>query len=190
MEGRTPFVIKKIQKAHPEEKVTLWFGDQSRFGQKGMTGRVWAGRGTRPRAPKQTEYGYVYVFGAVCPETGRSHALILPYCDTVMMSLFLEMLSRQIPAGLHVALVLDNAGWHHSKGLRIPGNITLHFLPAYSPELNPIERVWLYAKGHFLCNRVFKDYEALLDAGEDALRRIDEQRIRSICWEDWMDCAN
>lgn len=164
-----------------------WFGDQSRFGQKGMTGHVWAQRGTRPAVPKQTEYGYVYVFGAVCPRTGHSHALILPWCDTEMMNLFLDMMGKQIAPGEHAALVLDNAGWHHSSRLRVPANITLVFLPPYSPELNPIERVWLYGKNHYLCNRVFRDYKALLDAGADALKRMDETLIQSICQEPWME---
>jgi len=71
-----------------------------------MTGRVWGKRGTRPRVPKQTEYDYVYVFGTVCPKTGESHSLILPYCNTEMMNLFQYhptgvrpgCLSHQIPS--------------------------------------------------------------------------------------------
>jgi transposase len=155
-----------------------------------MTGRVWARRGTRPRVEKQTEYDYVYVFGAVCPSTGGSVALLLPQCNTEMMNLFLEALSREIPDDQHVALIVDNAGWHRAKALRLPENISLVFLPPYSPELNPIERVWLYAKNHFLCNRVFSDYEDLLDAGQDALRRMDKDLIRSICEEPWMNSWN
>jgi len=155
-----------------------------------MTGRVWGKRGTRPRVPKQTEYDYVYVFGTVCPKTGESHSLILPYCNTEMMNLFLKLVSEKTPAGHHMILVLDNAGWHHSKGLRVPENITLHHLPPYSPELNPIERVWQYCKEHYLCNRVFDDYNALLDAGQDAMRRVDEECIKSICQESWMEFEN
>ena len=53
--------------AHPEKRIALWFMDEARFGQKGTASRVWADRGSRPVRPRQTEYGYVYLFGAVCP---------------------------------------------------------------------------------------------------------------------------
>jgi transposase len=155
-----------------------------------MTARVWARRNTRPRTPKQCEYGYVYVFGAVHPRTGESMGLLLPYCNTGMMNLVLEHLGRGVPAGRRIALVVDNAGWHYSNGLEIPANISLIFLPPYSPELNPIEGVWEFVKGHYLCNRIYENYDALLDAGADALKRLNESRIKSICWEDWMDCTN
>ncbi len=155
-----------------------------------MSGRVWARRGSRPRVAKQTEYGYVYVFGAVCPASGESMALILPWCNTALMNIFLRALGKKIPRGEHMALVLDNAAWHHCARLRVPKNISLIFLPPYSPELNPIERVWLYLKSHYLCNRVFADEDALLDAGADAWQRLETQRIRSICHEIWMQCTN
>jgi transposase len=65
---------------------------------------------------------------------------------------------------VHAVLILDRAGWHLAHGLNVPGNITLIPLPAYSPELNPVERVWLYLRERFLSHRVLESYTALLDA--------------------------
>ena len=59
------------------------------------------------------------------------------------MQTFLEAFAKTIAMDEHVALVLDGAGWHSGKTLRVPRNITLVPLPPYSHELNPVERVWL-----------------------------------------------
>ncbi len=55
-------------------------------------------------------------------------------------------------------------GWHDSRCLNAPGNITLLPLPSYSPELNPVENVWQYLRQNFLSNRVYDDEEILIDA--------------------------
>jgi transposase len=60
------------------------------------------------------------------------------------MNLFLASFARQLAPGTHAVLLLDQAGWHGSGRLAIPANITLLPLPPYSPELNPVERIWLY----------------------------------------------
>ena len=65
---------------------------------------------------------------------------------------------------MHAALVLDRAGWHGARRLGVPDNVTLVPLPAYSPELSPVERVWLYLRERFLSHRVLDGYEAVLDA--------------------------
>ena len=61
-------------------------------------------------------------------------------------------------------MILDRAGWHSAHQLAVPANITLVPLPAYSPELNPVERVWLYLRERFLSHRVLDGYPGLLDA--------------------------
>jgi len=74
------------------------------------------------------------------------------------MQAFLDAFAETIANGEHVALVLDGAGWHSSKALRVPASITLVPLPPYSPELNPVERVWLHLKARFLSLRLLNDY--------------------------------
>ena len=85
-------------------------------------------------------------------------------------------------------LVLDGAGWHGARALTVPPNITLVPLPPYSPELNPVERIWLYLRERFLSLRVFPDYRAIVDACCTAWSRLvaEPGRIRSLCNQPWI----
>ena len=67
---------------------------------------------------------------------------------------------------------MDRAGWHTTDKLAVPKNITILLLPSRSPELNPVENIWQYLRQNWLSNRVFDDYEAILDAGCEAWRRL------------------
>jgi hypothetical protein len=104
-------------------------------GQQGTLTRIWARRGSRPRAPRDRRYSWAYLFGAVCPERAIGAALVLPYANAQAMSLHLEEISRHVRPGAHAVLVLDGAGWHSAASLAIPANLTLLPLPPYSPEL-------------------------------------------------------
>ena len=165
--------------------VEIWFQDEMRVGQKGPLTRVWAETGSRPSAPRSDGYPSVYLFGAVCPAQDRGCALILPRCDTAAMRLFLDELSSHVAPGAHAVLVLDGAGWHTAKNLCWPEQVTP--LPAYSPALNPQERVWAFLRQHYLALRRFLDHTALLDACQDAWRRFIAVpgRIRSLCSYSW-----
>lgn len=146
---------------------------------------VWAPRGSRPVVPLQNEYDWVYLYGAVNPTTGESCALVLPWANTEMMQLHLDAISRQVGPHRHVVLVLDNAGWHGSKHLQVPANITLLPLPAYCPELNPVERLWHWLKDHEFSNRVYDDYDVLLDAVCQMWNTLTAERIASVCHYEW-----
>jgi transposase len=80
------------------------------------------------------------------------------------MQIFLDHFAATIGNNEHAVMVLDQAGWHDSRALNVPANVTLVALPPYSPELNPVERVWLYLKERFLSHRQHDDYEAIVDA--------------------------
>src|SRR5215203_5980522 len=101
----------------------------------------------------------------VHPERGEGVALVLPEVSTAAMDIFLAELSRAIPAASHAALVLDRAGRHVSGDLAVPADPTLVPLPPYSPELNPVERVWEYLRDRWLSHRVLAGgYAAVLEA--------------------------
>jgi transposase len=155
--------------------------DEARFGQQGTLTRVWAERGSRPTAVKQTRYEWVYLYAAVEPATGASVALQAPHVNTGTMSVFLKMLSEDLGPTDHAVLVMDQAGWHISRRLEVPDNITILLLPPYSPELNPVERLWAYLRSHFLANRAYDDYAHLLDAGAQAWQQLTPELLRSIC---------
>ena len=117
--------------------VELWFQDEARVGQKNKITRRWARRGTRPRAPHDQRTMWAYIFGAICPEEGKGAGLVMPFCDTAAMQAHLAEISAAVAPGAHAILILDQAGWHLSKDLVVPDNITLLPLPLRSPELNP-----------------------------------------------------
>ena len=124
--------------------------------------RIWAERGSRPRAPRDQRYDWAYLFGAVCPARDAGAALVLP--------------------------VADGAGWHQTGGkLKVPDNISLLKLPAYSPELNPVENVWQYLRQNQLSNRFFDGYDAIVDACCDAWNALTAEpgRIQSITTRPW-----
>ena len=150
---------------------------------------IWAERGTRPRKVRQQQFISTYIYGAACHNTGQSCALILPRANTHGMNLFLSELSLEIKTGRHVALVVDNAGWHNSKELIIPSNITLIPLPPYSPELNAMEQIWQWIKNHFLSNQCYKNYEAILNQAVHAWRELskDIKLVKSIMHRDWIN---
>lgn len=180
--------MEQLKNKYANHKIEVWFQDESRFGQQGSLTHIWASRGSRPCCDKQTSYKWLYLFGAVCPETGNAVGYLMPTADTFCMNLHLAEISKQIADGVHVALLLDQAGWHRSKGLKVPDNITLVPLPAYSPELNPVELTWLYLKSHYLSNRVYPDVDSLYTAASEAWVAFisNPELVRSICNVSWI----
>jgi len=111
----------------------------------------------------------------------------MPYCDSHGMNAHLAEISTQIQPGHHAVLILDQAGWHTTKGLDLPDNITLLPLPPRSPELNPVENLWQFMRDNYLSNRIFKNYDDIVDHCCEAWNKIADQpwRIMSIGLRDW-----
>ena len=138
LEGQEAAVIAR---AHGR-RVRIFFMDEARFGQQGTLTNVWARIGSRPTAVKQTRYEWAYMYAAVDPFTGESSALLARHVNTETMNVFLAVTSKELTPDEHVVMVMDRAGWHVSKRLVVPENITILHLPPYSPDLNPIEQVF------------------------------------------------
>jgi transposase len=155
--------------------------DEARFGQQGTTTNVWARTRSRPTAVRQTRYDWCYLYAAVEPASGASAALIAPNVDTGTMNQFLKILDAERKPDDHIVLIMDGAGWHKSKALRLPDGITALLLPPYSPELNPTENLWHYMRSHHLSNRAYQNYDELLAAGTDAYRKLTPEVIKSVC---------
>ncbi len=167
--------------------VEVWFMDEARVGQQGTLTRVWAKRGTRPRALRDRRYAWAYLFGAVCPQRGVGAAVVLPHVNVEAMNAHLAEIGRRVAEGSHAVLVLDRAGWHTSPRLRVPDNISLLWLPPYAPESNPVEQVWAYLRANFLSHRVWDGYEAIVEACCDAWNRLmnTPERLASITRRAW-----
>lgn len=81
-------MVRSTARTHPTAEIQIWVQDEARFGQKGSLTRVWARRGSRPRAPKQTQYESLYLTGTVCPATGAAAAILTPRLNTEVVNLF------------------------------------------------------------------------------------------------------
>src|SRR5262249_19247454 len=178
-----PARVAEVAAAHPGQRVEVWFEDEARFGQKGSLTTVWAERGSRPAAPKQTAYPNLHVLSAVCPATGRAEGLVAPRLNAGVVQTFLDGLSATIPAGARVVLVWDGAGYHVAKALRVPPDLTAVRMPPYGPELNRVERLWLSLRQHHWPNRVSPDTDALEEAAVGGWRAVclTPEKVKTIC---------
>ena len=158
-----------------------------RIGQKNGLVRQWARRGTRPRQPKDQRYQNAYIFGAICPARGRGAAVVMPFANTHAMQAHLNEISLAVAPDGHAVLLMDRAGWHTTGELRMPENITPILLPPRAPELNPVENIWQYLRQTYLSNRVFEDYNEIVDAACQAWNRLVKRpaQIKSIGLRDW-----
>ena len=136
------------------------FQDEARFGRISDLRRCWCPKPFRPVCSSLVSQENTYAYGAVNIVDGQFESLILPYCDTVCMQIFVEEIARRHPDE-KIAMVVDGAGWHKSKSLQVPENIRLIHLPPYSPELNPVEHIWDELREKGFHNRVFSSLEAL-----------------------------
>lgn len=157
--------------------------DEMRVGQKGRLCHRWWTRGERPPGVQDQRHEWAYLFGAARPGGEAAFALVLPTVNADTMQIFLDRFAETLAQDEHAVMVLDGAGWHTAKALRVPTNVTLAALPPYSPQLNPMERVWLYLRERFLSLRLLEGYDAILDACCTAWNTIadDTDRIRSLC---------
>lgn len=146
--------------------VEVWAMDEHRLGLKPIVRRVWVPRRTAPTVKIHPRYTWLYLYGFVQPETGKTFWLLLPTVNIEMMNLALREFASAVGAGANkrVVLVLDGAGWHTSGAVVIPEGIEFMRLPPYSPELQPAERLWALSDDP-LANRV----PANLDELEDTL---------------------
>ena len=120
-------------KLAPGTPIEVWCQDEMRVGQKNKLTYRWARKGSRPRATHDQRTESTYLFGAVCPERGTGAALVLPACNTEAMQLHLDEIGTKVTPGAHAIVLLDQAGWHSTKMLKIPANISLMPLPPRAP---------------------------------------------------------
>ena len=176
-----------LKRLAPATTIEVWFQDEMRIGQKNSLVYQWARTGSRPRQPKDQRYENAYVFGAVCPSRDTGIALIMPNADTEAMQMHIDAIGRAVTPGAHALIILDKAGWHTTRKLKVPDSLTLVPLPPACPELNAAENIWQYLRQTYLANRVFDSYAAILDACQSAWRKLlaEAGRITSIATRDW-----
>jgi hypothetical protein len=154
--------VAQERQAHPEAVVELWGMDEHRVGLIPILRRVWAPRGRRPRAVVRPRYEWLYLVGFVHPESGRTSFWIVPQLTAAVFASVLDAFVEEqgFDERKRLMLVLDGAGWHTGKAVCAQPGTTLIQQPAYSPELQPTERLWPISNEP-LANRTFASIHEL-----------------------------
>jgi transposase len=162
------------------ETVNIYFQDESRFGLMTRSKRMLTKRGVKPVMDYQHKFETQYLFGAFSPVNGDQCLLLLPRCNSDMFQIFLDQMAAQKPTE-HKILILDNGAFHKAQKLNIPTNMTLLFLPPYSPELNPAEKIWRILKDETAMT-IHKNIAQLDKHISKAIeKRLTEDAVMSIC---------
>ena len=162
-------------------RLRVMFADEARFGRMNRPRPCWAPTGVRPEVAAQLVREYVYLYGAVCPKDGRCVYLIMPASDTACFQIYLDVLSRKYRRQ-QILLVLDGAPNHQCGLLAVPDNITLLFLPPYSPQLNPKENLWDEIREKIFKNLALKSMDAVRAKLREAVLYIERnpELVKSI----------
>lgn len=171
---------EKVEKFLGEQNKMVFFFDEGRFGIRSTLTRMWAKKGTPLNVKIKQGYQSFYMYSAVSPHKGDDFSLILPQVNTEMMNIFLEELSNAY-SEYTILLIMDQAGWHKSKELNIPPNIQIEFLPPYSPELNPVERLWKWIKKEVVHNKVFATLEQLIESVSNVYQKLSPEKFTRLC---------
>ncbi len=161
------------------------FQDEAGFGRINKPKYCWCGKGIRPTVPCHHIREYRYTYGAVEPMTGDSFFLIMPYCNTDCMNIFMNELSKRF-SNDEILMVCDGAAWHKSKAMVVPNNIKLLNIPPYTPEMNPIEQIWRELRTQGFRNEVFSTLEKVVDRLCVTINNLTPETISSITKRDWI----
>jgi hypothetical protein len=174
--------------------IEVWGTDEHRVGLKPIVRWVWAKRGQRVVVPVRPRYQWLYVYGFVRPTLGATWWLLLPSVRAELFSQALAAFAQAVGAGAgppgqggkQVLLVLDRAGWHTGAAVQVPDGLTLVPLPAYSPELQPAERLWRLTD-EALANRTFADLDELTAVQAERCRSVQAQpeRVHALTAYHW-----
>jgi transposase len=149
--------------------VELWYGDETGIDGEPRPRRAWAMKGSKPRVVHNGDHIRLNILGAVCPRTGEFFVIEASHCDTDVFQVFLDEAARSItPGRKRNLLILDNASWHKRKSLNWHFFEPL-YLPPYSPDFNPIERLWLIMKAEHFTNIHCRNKAALIERADHAL---------------------
>ena len=167
----------------------MWFEDECHFQQHGSRCTMWVPPEDKdPVIMHASTRKKVGVFGAVCISNGRLVTQQDDQFDANSFQAFLTRLLRHRKHGHKMIVILDNARWHHARSLKPwlkkhRGIIQLDFLPPYSPNLNPIERVWKLLRRLCTHNRYFATLEELIKVVFDQFKRWHQanETLRRLC---------
>ena len=164
----------------------MLFEDEASLSNTATVSYAWAEKGKQPRiSQSQRQRERRTIFGAVNPHNGQ---LVVDTAERGNTKTFFRFLVKCVRAfaGQKVYMVLDNVRFHHAKRLkplleRYRDRIELIFLPPYSPDLNPVERVWWLMRKQVTHNRWVKSMEDRLADFHQWHEHTSQQQILSVC---------
>jgi transposase len=171
---------QQLQELYQEADVDIWFADESGFEGDPRPRRRWDKKGRKTRSTKNGDHLRMNVIGMVCPRTGEFFAIEASHSDSETFQAFLneagKCIRMQRPRNI---LILDNASWHKRKSTNWQGWKPM-YLPPYSPDLNPIERIWLVMKAKWFNNHVCRNVDQLIERLDQAILEVinDPRRAR------------
>lgn len=174
--------LRKHRKLCADSEVSLWYCDEAGFEGDPRPRRRWVKVGSRPRIPYLGDHIRHHVIGAVNPEQGELFSLVVPHSDHLVFQTFLDELAKHTnhsEPNRRTVLVLDNASWHKHSSLNWH-HITPCYLPAYSPDYNPIEAIWRVLKDRFFNGWIAKTPDQLIERLCAALRSLIAAEISTI----------
>lgn len=154
----------------------LLFGDEASFPQWGTLSYTWALRGCQPRVLTSGKRKAFKVFGLIDYFSGRlfyqGHT---GRFNSESYQRFLLWVMQKTDQ--HIFLIQDNARYHTSKAMHVffelyQSRISVHPLPSYSPDYNPIEYLWKKVKKNSTHNRYFPQFELMVVKVEKELERL------------------
>lgn len=160
-------------------KVRFWCQDETRIGLITSRNRRITGSGVKPIQTQQWQFDYFWLYGLIEPKTGAHFLYELSHLDTSCFEKYLELFSEEYPEEIHI-IQLDNSPAHQSMTLSIPENVILLFQPPYSPEVNPIERLWMEIKKQFKKWEWFKNLDELRQVTSYILEKIHNEIVASL----------
>ena len=173
---------QEIQIVRVEPDIDLWFCDEAGFEGDPQPRRVICHRGEKPKIGYFGSHIMTSVLGAVRPRDGKFISLMMPYVDTDIFQYLVSELNRKVNKKRRNILVMDRAKWHLAQRVKW-GIIEPWYLPAYSPDFNPIEELWLAIKREFFSWFWTDDHDELDDHLEKALKHYinSPNLVKSIC---------
>lgn len=155
--------LQELKKLFSQQDVDIWFADESGFEGDPRPRKRWDKKGRKTRVTKNGGHLRMNVIGMVCPRTGQFFAIEASHSDSETYQAFLDEASKTVTFQRTTnVLVMDNASWHKRKSTNWQG-WTPKYLPPYSPDLNPIERIWNIMKARWFNNHVCKNVEKLME---------------------------
>jgi len=175
---------KQLETLAADPQVELWFADESGIEGDPRPRRRWTQPGKPRTVPYLGDHIRQNVIGAVCPQQGAFFSLVVDSVDTDVFQFFLDELARTIPKkeDKRQLLIVDNASWHKAERLDWH-HFQPMYLPAYSPDFNPIERLWLRLKADWFWDFIARSPQELTDRLCLALKSFidDRPKTASIC---------